>query len=86
MKSDLGLLVLAAVGFGIIGSNVYMRYRGYKIPGKVEVRCRRGHVFTTVWIEGGSLKAVRLGPLTRYQYCPVGRHWTIVHPIKQTKP
>jgi hypothetical protein len=27
-------------------------------------------VFETSWIEGGSLKAVRLGPTTRYQRCP----------------
>jgi len=45
--------------------------------GPVIVRCRSGHLFTTLWIPFGSLKAVRLGPL-RFQYCPVGRHWTLV--------
>jgi hypothetical protein len=41
------------------------------------VRCSAGHFFTTIWIPGGSLKAVRLGS-TRYQYCPVGHHWATV--------
>jgi hypothetical protein len=41
------------------------------------VRCSAGHLFTTVWIPAASLKAVRLGG-TRYQRCPVGRHWATV--------
>lgn len=45
------------------------------------VRCSAGHYFTTIWIPGGSLKALRLGVglgLGRYQYCPVGHHWARV--------
>lgn len=41
------------------------------------VRCSAGHLFTTIWVPLGSVKAVRLG-WKRYQYCPVGRHWAIV--------
>jgi len=41
------------------------------------VRCSQGHVFTTIWIPFGSLKAVRLGR-TRWQRCPGGRHWATV--------
>jgi hypothetical protein len=41
------------------------------------VRCSKGHLFTTIWIPLGSLKAVRLGS-RRYQRCPVGRHWAMV--------
>jgi hypothetical protein len=41
------------------------------------VRCSAGHVFTTIWIPLGSLKAVRLG-WKRWQYCPVGKHWAMV--------
>jgi hypothetical protein len=41
------------------------------------VRCSAGHLFTTIWIPLGSLKAVRLGG-TRYEYCPVGHHWATV--------
>lgn len=44
------------------------------------VRCRDGHLFTTIWIPLASLKAVRLGN-RRYQRCPVGRHWTTVTPL-----
>jgi hypothetical protein len=41
------------------------------------VRCAAGHLFTTIWVPLASVKAVRLG-WTRWQYCPVGHHWTTV--------
>jgi hypothetical protein len=44
------------------------------------VRCSAGHLFTTIWIPLGSLKAVRLGG-RRYQRCPVGGHWALVVPL-----
>lgn len=44
------------------------------------VRCRQGHVFTTIWIPFGSLKAARLGR-RRFQRCPVGHHWSVVEPL-----
>lgn len=44
------------------------------------VRCRQGHLFETVWVPGGSFKAVRLGPL-RYQRCPVGQHWAWIRRV-----
>jgi len=44
------------------------------------VRCKDEHLFTTIWIPLGSLKAVRLGN-RRYQRCPVGHHWTMVVPL-----
>jgi hypothetical protein len=47
------------------------------------VRCREGHVYTTIWIPGGSLKAVRMGRW-RWQRCPVGRHWTWVTRIDRS--
>jgi hypothetical protein len=78
----IALLILAAVGVLVLVANLRARRAGYSIPGKTVVRCSKGHLFTTTWIEGGSLKAVRLGPYTRYQRCPVGRHWAIVHPVK----
>lgn len=46
------------------------------------VRCRDGHLFTTIWIPLASLKAIRLGH-RRFQYCPVGRHWSTVVPIRE---
>jgi hypothetical protein len=57
--------------------------RGYGLGGQVVVRCRQGHVFTTIWIPGASLKAVRLGWM-RFQRCPVGGHWALVTPVTRT--
>jgi len=61
-----------------------MKLRGYPLGGRLIVRCRRGHLFTTIWIPGASLKAIRLGWL-RVQYCPVGRHWSIVVPVRESE-
>lgn len=58
------------------------RRRGYTLGTHQIVRCSKGHVFTTVWIPGGSLKAVRLG-WARFQRCPVGRHWSLVRPVRE---
>lgn len=60
----------------------YMRRQGYQRGGggSVVVRCREGHLFSTIWIPLMSFKAVRLGPW-RYQHCPVGNHWTLVVPV-----
>ncbi len=44
------------------------------------VRCREGHIYRTIWAPMISFKAIRLGAF-RYQYCPVGRHWTLVTPV-----
>lgn len=78
-----GVAVLVAVAIVVVVTNIVMRRRGYSIPGSTVARCSKGHLFTTTWIEGGSLTAVRLGPTTRYQRCPVGRHWAIVHPVRE---
>jgi hypothetical protein len=53
------------------------------MAGTVIVRCRAGHLFTTIWIPGASLKSVRLG-WWRFQRCPVGRHWTLVTPVRDS--
>ena len=76
------VVVLVAVFALVVVLNVVMRRKGYSIPGRTVVRCSKGHLFRTTWVEGGSLKAVRLGPTTRYQHCPIGVHWAIVHPVK----
>ena len=60
---------------------VALRIRSGRLGGHVVVRCRQGHLFTTIWIPGGSLKAVRFG-WWRLQRCPVGHHWSIVTPVK----
>jgi hypothetical protein len=76
------IIIFAGIAAVVVLANVVVRRRGYSIPGTTVVRCSKGHLFTTTWVEGGSLKAVRLGLLTRYQRCPVGHHWAIVHPVK----
>ena len=57
--------------------------RGYGLGGNVTVRCRGGHVFTTLWIPALSVKSLRLG-WWRIQRCPVGKHWTLVTPVAQS--
>jgi hypothetical protein len=73
-------LIIVAV---LVLETVAMRLRGYRIGGNLVVRCRRGHLFTTIWLPGASLKAVRLG-WWRLQRCPVGNHWSIVTPVKES--
>jgi len=49
------VIVVAVVGGTIVG-----RRRGYNFGGDVVVRCSDGHLFTTIWVPGVSLKAIRL--------------------------
>ena len=58
-----------------------MRRGGYRLGGDVIVRCREGHLFTTVWIPFASFKAVRLG-MVRFQRCPVDGRLTFVTPVR----
>jgi hypothetical protein len=72
-----------AIGFLLVGTLVARR-RGYPVGGEVVVRCLDGHLFTTIWIPGGSFKAIiRLG-WRRFQWCPVGEHWTWVAPVRDS--
>jgi len=73
-------LLLAALD---IGSTLVARSRGYGVGGNAVVRCRRGHLFTTLWLPLVSVKSLRLG-WWRIQRCPVGRHWTVVVPVKES--
>lgn len=74
------LLVVALLVLSL--GTVAARRLGYGVGGNTVVRCRDGHLSTTIWIPGVSLKAVRLG-WWRLQRCPVGGHWTLVHPVRQ---
>ena len=74
------LIVVVAAG-AIVALTVAGRRRGYSGMGRdTVVRCRAGHLFTTIWIPGVSLKAVRMAG-RRYQHCPVGHHWSVVVPV-----
>ena len=52
--------------------------------GNIVVRCRADHLFTTLWIPGISVKALRLG-WWRVQRCPVGHHWSLVTPVNASQ-
>jgi hypothetical protein len=67
----------------LVAETVAVWVRTGRPGGNVAVRCRSGHVFTTIWIPGVSLKSVRLG-WWRIQRCPVGKHWSIVSPVKES--
>lgn len=70
-----------AIASVVIGGAAVARRLGHKVGGNVIVRCSKGHLFTTIWIPGGSFKAIRLG-WYRFQHCPVGNHWALVRPVK----
>jgi hypothetical protein len=74
------LIVLVVV---VLGGTLVGRRLGYKMGGPVVLRCLNGHLFTTIWVPGASLKAIRLG-WVRLQRCPVGDHLTIVTPVKDS--
>jgi hypothetical protein len=68
-----------AVGAVLVeAAGLWLRTR--RIGGNVIVRCRDGHLFTTLWIPAASVKSLRLG-WWRVQRCPVGRHWSLVTPV-----
>jgi hypothetical protein len=73
-------IALAVVVFYAV-TTVVARRLGYGVGGETIVRCRRSHLFTTVWIPGASLKSVRFG-WWRLQRCPVGPHWSLVVPVR----
>jgi hypothetical protein len=62
------------------GAATWLRSR--RLGGNLIVRCRQGHLFTTLWIPAASVKSLRFG-WWRFQYCPVGRHWSIVTPVRE---
>ena len=81
-KRRKGLVV--AVAATVIETFFLRRRSGSVLGLRTIVRCRRGHLFTTTWIPGASVKSVRLGPW-RIQRCPVGKHWSIVTPVQVSK-
>jgi hypothetical protein len=61
---------------------VAMKLRGFPLGGKLVVRCHKGHVYTTLWIAGVSVKSLRF-LWWRVQRCPVGHHWALVTPVHE---
>lgn len=77
-------IAAAAAAFGRSPLGRRIGRRATRATGNVVVRCRSGHLFTTTWVPGMSFKAIRLG-FTRFQYCPVGEHWTLVSPVDTSR-
>ena len=79
-RRRVGLIAGAAVLLETAG--LWLRTR--RIGGNVIVRCRAGHLFTTIWIPAASVKSLRL-VWWRVQRCPVGHHWSLVTPVNETE-
>jgi len=78
-KRRTGIIVAGAMAAETAG--LWLQSR--KIAGNVVVRCSQGHLFTTLWIPGASLKSLRL-VWWRFQRCPVGGHWSLVRPVNES--
>ena len=77
---DRGTVAIIIAGLAL--ATIVAKRLGYSgLGGNTVVRCRRGHLFTTIWIPGVSLTSIRLGP-ARVQRCPVGGHWSLVVPVR----
>jgi hypothetical protein len=74
--------VLIIVGV-ITAGTLIARRLGYSLGANTVVRCRQGHLFSTVWIPGVKLKELDL-VVARVQRCPVGKHWSLVVPVRNT--
>jgi hypothetical protein len=68
------------LGVAMLVEAVGLWLRTGRVGGNVIVRCRSGHLFTTLWIPAVSVKALRLG-WWRVQRCPVGHHFSLVTPV-----
>ena len=73
------ILIAATVA---VGGTLIARRLGYNLGTNTVVRCRQGHLFTTIWIPGIKLKEVDL-VVARVQRCPVGQHWSLVVPVRE---
>jgi hypothetical protein len=78
-----GFWPVVVVSGVLVTGTAIARRRGYNIGGNSVVRCRRGHLFTTIWIPGVNFKSLDLG-LARVQRCPVAKHWSLVVPVKDS--
>ena len=75
------LVIAGTIAASYVVGILAARRMGYRFGRNVVVKCHAGHVFSTIWIPAASFKAIRLG-LWRMQWCPVGRHIALIHPIK----
>jgi hypothetical protein len=83
-KGKRRLAILTGVVVAYVAGTIVATRQGYSFGKDTVVRCRRGDLFTTVWVPGASVKALRFG-FWRLQWCPVGRHVDLVHPVKNAE-
>ena len=77
-------IIIGVIVVVLVFGTVVARRRGYSgIGGDTIVRCSKGHLFTTIWVPGASFKSIRLG-MSRFQHCPVGNHWALVTPVRDS--
>ena len=74
---------LALVAGAFLVEAIPVWRHGYGVGGNVIVRCREGHLFTTIWVPGVSLKSLRFGA-RRFERCPVGHHWSLVKLVRES--
>src|ERR1700749_2934816 len=80
-KGKRRLAVFAVIAAAYAAARVLATRQGYSFGRNTVVRCRQGHLFTTVWIPGASVKSLRLG-FWCVQWCPGGHHVDVVRPVK----
>jgi hypothetical protein len=84
VDSFVPLLIIVVVALLAFAAGALIaRRRGYTQTGQVVARCRRGHLFTTVWMARASLRRLDLG-WARIQRCPVDNHLTLVVRVKES--
>lgn len=81
-RSGLGAPAWVLGGGAVTVEAFLLWVRSGRPGGWVVVRCRRGHLYRTLWIPGASLTSLRLG-WWRLQWCPVGRHVSLVAPVRE---
>jgi hypothetical protein len=81
----IAVIVAGLIALALVVGTLVQRRRGYSgLGGNTIVRCSEGHLFTTIWVPGASFKSIRLG-VSRYQHCPVGHHWALVSPVRDSE-
>jgi hypothetical protein len=76
------IVIVAAIVAFVAGAFLARRKTRAR-PEQTYARCRRGHLFVTMWGGRGSFRMLDLG-WARIQRCPVGDHLTLVYPVDES--
>jgi hypothetical protein len=86
MSTAAPIVVIVVALLVFAAGAVLARRLGYTNQAEVVARCRRGHLFTTVWASPtsrASWQRIDLG-WARIQRCPVAGHWSLVVRVKDS--